>query len=247
MPLRVAPARAEISGSSQVIARVRARVAGAAPRIAWACSIVSSVSLSRLRQRVGSGARAGPGPRAHVMGVDRPAAVRADDDRIEHLAAIAVLEQHRPPPFAEHVRVAPANEREQHRLQVEALGREPILVAAWALLVRHAAQHPETHQLAQAVGEHVAGDAEAPLELLEPAHPQEAVAQDQDGPAVADHGDRASDRTGFALEVVPAQGSHSGPVGPRRLTVSFLELNLARVNSFLELICRRRRAWARPP
>src|ERR1700732_5542846 len=101
LPLRPAPARAQTSGSSRVPARVRARAAGTAGRIAWAWSIVSSVSSSLrvvgLGGRVGSGARARPGPCAHVVGVDPPAALRAGDDRVEHLAAVAVLEQHRPP------------------------------------------------------------------------------------------------------------------------------------------------------
>ena len=56
------------------------------------------------------------------MRVDRPAAVRAGHDRIEHMAAVAVLEQHGPAAFTGHMGVAPAHERQQHRLQVEALG-----------------------------------------------------------------------------------------------------------------------------
>src|ERR1700736_5673254 len=106
MPLRLAPARAETSGSSHVTARVRARAAGTAGRIAWAWSIVSSVSFRvcafGMGQRIGGGAGARPGPRAHVVGVNPPTAVRAGDDGVEHLAAVAVLEQHRPSAFVAH-------------------------------------------------------------------------------------------------------------------------------------------------
>src|ERR1051326_2432013 len=48
---------------------------------------------------------------------------------------------------------------------------------------------------------------------------------DQNGPAVADHRDRARHRTGFGLETVPAHGSHSRPGGSGRLTCSVLELS----------------------
>src|SRR5262249_39407866 len=153
MPLSVAPVRAEASGSSHVTVRVRTGTADATDWTIWC--ICNSVS-SRL-DAIGSGARAGPRPRAHVVRIDRPAAMRAGDDRIKYLAAVAMLEQHRPPAFAGHMGVAPAHEREQHRLQVEALGREPILVAARALLIGHAAQHAERDELAQPVGEHVPG------------------------------------------------------------------------------------------
>src|ERR1700726_3905089 len=118
MPLRLAPARAETSGSSHVTARVRARAAGTAGRIAWACSIFNSVS-SRTRgvglQKCLGGARAGPGPRADVVRINPPTALRAGDDGVEHLAAVVVLEQHRPPTFVAHMGVAPAHKREQHR------------------------------------------------------------------------------------------------------------------------------------
>jgi hypothetical protein len=55
-------------------------------------------------------------------------------------------------------------------------------------------QHPLGDELAQPVGEQVAGDAQPSLERLEAADPQEAIAKDQQRPAVADDGDGSGNR-----------------------------------------------------
>jgi hypothetical protein len=52
----------------------------------------------------------------------------------------------------------------------------------------------------QAHGQHVAGDAEPLLELIEAGDPQEGVAQDQQCPPLADHLERAGDRAVHLFE-----------------------------------------------
>ena len=54
------------------------------------------------------------------------------------------------------------------------------------VVVRDLDQNPGVHQVGQPLIEHVAGDPEALLELVESGHPEEGVAQDQHRPPLAD-------------------------------------------------------------
>jgi hypothetical protein len=47
------------------------------------------------------------------------------------------------------------------------------------------------------------GDLERRLKRLEPAYAHEAFAQDQQRPAVADHGDGAGERAGLLVQRIP--------------------------------------------
>jgi len=61
-------------------------------------------------------------------------------------------------------------------------------------------------QLLEPLGQQMPGDAERRLEGLEAAGAQEAFAQDQQRPTVADHADRARHRARFVFELIPSHG-----------------------------------------
>jgi len=145
--------------------------------------------------------------RVHLACIERLVAFGADHHRIECLAADLVLVQQRAAAFVHHVNVAPVHDRHQDRIEVETLLRQDVLVAFRAVLVGRAPQHAEPHELLQAVGEQVAGDAELRLKFLEAADAEKAVAKNQQAPAVTDHRERAGDGARFFLERVPL---HSG-------------------------------------
>src|SRR5215831_491737 len=83
------------------------------------------------------------------------------------------------------VLVAPLPQAGQHRPQVTAFAGEPVVVARRVLAVGHLHQDAGVHQLGQALVEHVAGDAEPVLELVEAADSEEGVPQDQHRPPFA--------------------------------------------------------------
>jgi hypothetical protein len=133
----------------------------------------------------------------------RFAAFGAHHDGIEHLAALAVLMQQGPSAFVDHVGVAPMHERHHHWIEIEALLGEDVFVPLGRFLIGNAAQHALPDQLLQPFGEQMAGDPERGLKSLKPARAQEALAQDQKAPAVADHTDGAGHRTWLFLKFVP--------------------------------------------
>ena len=64
-----------------------------------------------------------------VLGGKRLAAFGAHHDRIEHLAAVLVLMKQRPAAGIDHVRVTPMGDRHDHRIKVEPLLRQDLLVS----------------------------------------------------------------------------------------------------------------------
>jgi hypothetical protein len=105
-----------------------------------------------------------------------------------------------------HPAVAPAGERDDDGIEVAALLGETVLVARRPLLVGHALEDAVLGQLLQAIGEAMARGAEVGVEVLEAAHAEEGVAQDEERPAVADDRERAGDRAGDVPDVPPAHG-----------------------------------------
>jgi hypothetical protein len=97
---------------------------------------------------------------------------------------------------------APVHDRQQDGVEVEALRGQPVLEPLRPLLIALAPEDPLQDEGVQAVGEDVARDAGVSLQLLEPAHAEEALAQDEQRPALADHGER-----------VPHGAVVPGPVG----------------------------------
>ena len=93
-------------------------------------------------------------------------------------------------PSGRVVAVAPLQQGHHDRPQIEALLGQPVLEARGALLVGHALEDALVDEAAEAVGEHVARDAEVALEVVEAAHAHERLAHDEDRPAVAEHLER---------------------------------------------------------
>ena len=69
-------------------------------------------------------------------------------------------------------------------------------------------------QAVETVGEHVARDPQALLELVETAQPQERIADDQQRPALADDLQRARDRADLPLVVTLQHGEPPPPRAP---------------------------------
>src|SRR5207247_3955754 len=104
-----------------------------------------------------------------------------------------------------------------------ALVGEPVLEALGPLAVADPLQDSFLDEPVEPIGEDVAGDAEALLELLEAAQAQEAVADDQERPALADDLERAGDGAVLALVVAPQHRSlnHTtvfAPVAPQNVS-----------------------------
>src|SRR5207244_1117386 len=85
--------------------------------------------------------------------------------------------------------------------QVAALAGELIFVALGALGVANSLEDALLDQPVQAVGQDVAGDAQALLEVIEAAQAEKRVADDQQRPALADDLERAGDRAVLSVIV----------------------------------------------
>src|SRR2546421_7230211 len=95
------------------------------------------------------------------------------------------------------------------------IGQE-VFVAAGAVLASF--EHPFGDEAVESVGQHCAGDVEVGQKIVEAAYAEKAVADDEDRPALADELERASDRAGLELVVLPQRHPHHS-------TASVLSLN----------------------
>ena len=106
-------------------------------------------------------------------------------------------------PVLGQVLVTPAHDRDDRGIEAEALLRQLVLEALGLLLVAAALQDPAAHEQLQAGGEDVARDTEVALHHREALHAVEALAQDQQRPALAEDLHGTADRAGGqALSVV---------------------------------------------
>jgi hypothetical protein len=137
-----------------------------------------------------------PGSWQDIDGVriNRLPAPGASQHRIKHVAAIPMTEQQRATASPGRISIAPMPQAGQHRVQIQPGLGQPVFVTHRSVLVRHLLQHAVRHQLLQPVGQDVTRDAQPLLKRVKAANPQEAVAQDEQGPPVTDHGNRAGDR-----------------------------------------------------
>lgn len=126
------------------------------------------------------------------------------------MAARRVPVKEGPPRSAGQVRVAPVDEGEDHGMKIQALWRQAVLVPERAVLVGDLGEDAGLDQGLEALAEDRPGDAETPLEVVEPAHAQEGVAQDEERPAVAHHGDRPRQGAGLRLTWAPGRGAGLG-------------------------------------
>ncbi len=118
----------------------------------------------------------------------------------------------RRPLGAGHPAIAPTRQRDDYGVEIASFRGQPILETTRAVLVRHPVEDAVLGELAQPVGETVARGAQVLLEILEAPYAEEGVAQYQQRPAVADHGERAGDRAGHVADVAPA---HVGSIGSK--------------------------------
>ena len=91
--------------------------------------------------------------------------------------------------------------------QIAALFGEMIGGAGWIILVRHPGQDAVLDQAVQTLGEDIARDAEACLELIEAADSQERVAHDQQTPPLTDHLEALGHRAVHSLKAGSLHGS----------------------------------------
>ena len=98
------------------------------------------------------------------------------------------------------------------RPQLATGGRELVDRAASVGRVRNALEHAPRDEVAQPLRQHAAGNVEVRLEVVEAAHPVKGVADDQQGPALTYHLERAGQRAVLTL-VVLAKHSPSVPIG----------------------------------
>src|SRR5271163_387903 len=133
----------------------------------------------------GGGACPRPGLAAHIAHLQQLAAASADA-MLAELAAAALVAQHdRRPRLGRGVAVAPAQQLDDHRPQVQALAGQPVFMADRPLLVGNLLEDPFGDEPVEARGEHVAGDAETLLHLVEAPSSEEYVAQHENRPALA--------------------------------------------------------------
>src|SRR4029077_8356516 len=143
------------------------------------------------------------GTGAHVTRRHRLGAVGTGEHRHHGVTATTVLQLDGRSGVTRHPAIAPARHRDDDRVEVAALLGEPILEARRPVLVSKPLHHVRVDETLQAIGQPVTREADG-LEVLEPPHAQERVAQDQERPAIADHGQRPRHRAGEVSDVSPA-------------------------------------------
>src|SRR5947209_4002968 len=94
--------------------------------------------LWRLCCRRASGARAGVD--MNLLGRKRLSAFGAHHDRVEVLAAFAVLVQQRPSTYVDHVRITPMHDGHHDRIEIESPLSEDIFMPLGRFLIGDAAQ-----------------------------------------------------------------------------------------------------------
>ena len=102
------------------------------------------------------------------------------------------------------VTVAPLQQCDHGGSELAALARQAVLVASRPLLVADALEDSLVDQVAESLGEHVAGDAETRLKLLEALQPEEGVTDDQQAPPLPDDLERSRDRADLLSYVRPS-------------------------------------------
>jgi hypothetical protein len=142
--------------------------------------------------------------------------------RLKQLLAGAAIDQHRlgdrtggrvddPRAAAaadSEVTVAEGEEGDQHGAEVAAALGQQVFVARRPLAVEPPLEHARVHQGREPARQHVRGNAEALLELVEPGLAGEGVAQDQHAPPLADLLEAAGDRTSHVGEALALHRRH---------------------------------------
>ena len=138
----------------------------------------------------------------------------ADSDEICDVAALAVHQLEGRPVWRPPA-VAPLPERDDHGPQVAALFGEDVVEARRTLAVGDPLEHALVDEVGEPLVEDVAGDAKSFLELVEPCHTHEGVADDQQAPPLADDLQALADGAVHLPEAGSLHGSHCSELRER--------------------------------
>ncbi len=116
----------------------------------------------------------------------------ADDHGADGTSTIGVVER-RKWLFPVQVLTTPFAQRNYCRCEVGARSRQHVLVANRPILVRDPFQNAMVNQAVEAIGQHVGGNAQLPLNLGVAALTEEDAAQDAEGPHVTKYTESPQD------------------------------------------------------
>jgi hypothetical protein len=108
------------------------------------------------------------------------------------------------------VPIPPIQQSDHHRPQVEALLSQTVFITDRPVLVLDAFEDAVVQQCVEPGGQHITGDFQAPLKVLETTNAEEGIPEDQKRPALSDHLQGAGD--GARLVVIGS--SEHGPILP---------------------------------
>ena len=114
---------------------------------------------------------------------------------------------HGRPGLSRHPAVSPAQEAHDHRIEISPAGGQAVLAARRALAVDLALEDLVIDELLEPCGEQMRRETQGTLELVEAPSPQKAIAQDQQGPAIAHHRKGAGDRAVEVADVLPTHAA----------------------------------------
>src|SRR5208282_5850888 len=126
------------------------------------------------------------------------------------IAAVSMDQLDRRSIRSRHPSIAPSEQRNHHRIEVDALFRQAIFEAPRAILILHARKNAFPDQLGKPRRQAMTRHAQVFLKIREAANAQKRVANDQERPAIAD--DRQCSRDG-TLHLVYFSPTHKDSPG----------------------------------
>src|SRR4029077_17051932 len=109
--------------------------------------------------------------------------------------------------------VAPAHHRSEYRIEIEPLLGEAVLDTSVVTAAAHAIEDSIADQVAQPRAQYVARDTRPLLKLVEAMAAEKCLAQNQHGPSLANHRQRARDRAVHRFDRVPSHLRFKFPQG----------------------------------
>ena len=131
--------------------------------------------------------------RPHVARIDELPARATGRHQFGLLAARSVLQHDGPAAHTGEIAIAPLHEAHDHRIEIDTLLGEVVLEARWMFLVRALGEDAAFDKSAQASGEHIAGNVQVLLQLIEAVSAEEHLTDDEDTPGIAEHIEGARD------------------------------------------------------
>ena len=139
---------------------------------------------AQLRAAARAGRRNFAHHRHRRASVNRASAMRAYERRMRLVAALAMEQFYRRPTLARHPPVAPSEHRNQDRIEVESLCREPILDVIAGRSIFDTFENSVTDQGSEPRAQDIARDSGTRLEFVETAPAQKSLAQDKHRPSL---------------------------------------------------------------